>query len=109
MVDGLLQRGYASAQRDSADARRLNVALTPAGQRYAAAVTSVISSLNAELAARVDESQLAAADVVLRAAIVGEAGQRRAQRLVRPPACGTCRSRIAKPSRCGVNRCRCGQ
>jgi hypothetical protein len=50
-----------------------------------AAITSVISSLNAELAARVDESQLAAADVVLRAAIVGESGQRRAQRLVRPP------------------------
>jgi DNA-binding MarR family transcriptional regulator len=85
VVDGLLERGYASTQRDSADARRLNVALTSAGQRYATAITGVISELNAELAARVDESQLAATDVVLRAAIVGESGQRRPQRLVRPP------------------------
>lgn len=85
VADGLVLRGYASTQRDPADARRLNVVLTPAGQRYAAALILVINSLNAELAARVDQSQLAAADAVLRAAIVGEPGQRRAQRLVRPP------------------------
>jgi hypothetical protein len=59
--------------------------LTPAGRRYAAAVVEVIGALNAELADRVDRSQLAAADAVLRAAIAGEQDQQRALRLVRPP------------------------
>jgi DNA-binding MarR family transcriptional regulator len=85
VADGLEQRGYASTERDAADARRLNIVLTPAGRRYAAAVVEVIGALNAELADRVDRSQLAAADAVLRAAIAGEQDQQRALRLVRPP------------------------
>jgi hypothetical protein len=59
--------------------------LTHTGQRYAAAVVEVIRTLNTELADRVDKSQLAAADAVLRAAIADEAGRQRAQGLVRPP------------------------
>jgi DNA-binding MarR family transcriptional regulator len=85
VADALEQRGYARTERDAADARRVNIVLTPAGLAYAAAVVEVISVLNAELCDRVEASQLAAADVVLRAAIADEQGRRRAQRLVRPP------------------------
>jgi DNA-binding MarR family transcriptional regulator len=85
VADGLEQRGYASTVRDLADARRVNIALTPAGQRYAAAIVAIIRALNAELSARVDRAQLIAADAVLRAAIADEPGRQRAQRLVRPP------------------------
>jgi|SRR5271165_2669678 len=85
VVDGLEQRGYAGTVRDAADGRRLNIVLTPAGELYATAVVDVIRALNAELSDRVDTSQLAAADAVLRAAIADEHGRRRAQRLVRPP------------------------
>ncbi len=88
VADGLEQRGYASTERDASDGRRVNIVLTPAGQRYAAAVVGVIRALNAELGERVDPAQLAAADAVLRAAIADEPGRRRAERLVRPPASG---------------------
>jgi DNA-binding MarR family transcriptional regulator len=89
LATGLEQRGYASTVRDPADGRRVNVALTPAGQRYATAVVEVIMALNTELADRVDPAQLVAADAVLRAAIAGGRGRRRSQRLVRPPAGAT--------------------
>ena len=85
VADGLEQRGYARTERDAEDSRRLNVVLTPAGRRYAAAVVDVIEALNLELSQRVDRAQLAAADAVLRASIAEQHARRRADRLVRPP------------------------
>lgn len=66
---GLEERGYATSSPDPQDARKLNVALTPAGRDYAEAITQVIDTLNQALAARVQPGHLAAADTVLRAAI----------------------------------------
>jgi hypothetical protein len=61
VADGLQQRGYATAERDSLDSRQLNITLTPAGQDYARAVIAVIEELNQEVRHRVDPGQLAAA------------------------------------------------
>jgi len=87
-VDGLEQRGYATASRDPGDARQLNVALTPAGWNYAQAITSVVAELNREVSRRTDPAQLAAADAVLRAALFDDSARQRASRLSRPPSPG---------------------
>lgn len=85
VADSLEQRGYARAERDESDSRRLNIVLTPLGEAYAGAIVAVIRELNAELAGRVDASQLAAADVVLRAVFATGAERQYARRAVRPP------------------------
>jgi DNA-binding MarR family transcriptional regulator len=85
VADGLRQRGYATAEKNSRDSRQLNITLTPAGQDYARAVMAVIEELNQEVRHRVDPGQLAAADAVLRAALFDDSTQRRASRLPRPP------------------------
>lgn len=72
VVAGLERRGYVSTERDSTDARRLVVSLTPSGQVYARAVVEVIESVNQELTDRVDSEHLAAARVVLLEVISGE-------------------------------------
>jgi DNA-binding MarR family transcriptional regulator len=69
---GLERRGYATAERDASDARRVNISLTPRGVAYARAVTAVIRQLNLELADAVTAEQLAAVDAVLRAALENE-------------------------------------
>jgi len=84
VADALVQRGYATTERDSADARQLNIVLTPAGEDYARAITAVIEALNHELSARVDPAQLAAADAVLRAALFDDGTRQRASRLPPP-------------------------
>src|SRR6202451_1737975 len=68
VADGLEQRGYATTERDAHDTRQLNVTLTQLGRDYAVAVTAVIEELNRDVAGRVSQDQLSAADTVLRAA-----------------------------------------
>ncbi len=65
----LEQRGYATAERNAADGRRVNIALTDSGVAYARAVIDVIGQLNREIAEAVTPDQLLAADAVLRAAL----------------------------------------
>ena len=84
LIDALEQRGYARTESDRHDRRRVNATLTPAGEAYARAISAVVDQLNRELAARVDGSDLTAADRVLRAAL-DPAGAQRAQALVRRP------------------------
>lgn len=84
VADALVQRGYAITERDPADARQLNVILTPVGQDYARAIRTVIEELNRELGTRVDPAQLAAADAVLRAALFDDSARQRASRLPGP-------------------------
>ncbi len=86
VADGLQQRGFATTSRDPLDSRQINVSLTPAGQQYASAIASVIEELNREVAGRVDQRDLAAADRVLRAALFDQSAQRRAGHLPRPEA-----------------------
>jgi DNA-binding MarR family transcriptional regulator len=86
VADALVQRGYATTERDSRDARQLNVTLTPIGRDYARAVSSVTEELNREVAARVTPAELAAADTVLRAALFGDSATRRASQLPHPRA-----------------------
>jgi len=83
-ADALQQRGSATTRRDPRDSRQLNVALTPAGQDYARAVTAVIDELNREVARRVEPAQLAAADAVLRAVLFDASARQRAAWLPRP-------------------------
>ncbi len=74
---GLEQRGYARVERNRDDARRLDVTLTESGVAYARLVTQTLHRLDAELAARVEPVDLAAAKDVLRAVLAreGEGGQ----------------------------------
>lgn len=85
IADALEQRGYATTQRDSRDTRQLNVTLTPVGRDYARAVIAVTEELNREVAARVSPVQLAAADIVLRAALFDDSARQRASQLLVPP------------------------
>jgi hypothetical protein len=71
--------------RDSRDARQLNVTLTPAGHDYARAVIAVTEGLNREIAGRVSPDQLAAADAVLRAALLDDDTRQRASQVPPPP------------------------
>jgi DNA-binding MarR family transcriptional regulator len=86
VADGLRQRGYATTGRDARDSRQVNVTLTAAGEEYARAVVAVIEDLNREVCQRLDPSQLAAADAVLRAVLFDESARQRADRLPRPSA-----------------------
>jgi DNA-binding MarR family transcriptional regulator len=76
IVEGLEQRNYVTTERDVGDARRLNVALTPAGEAYAWAVVEVINALNGALTERVDREALAGARKALLAVLSGEGGVR---------------------------------
>ena len=71
VVEGLEQRQFATVERDARDGRRMNVLLTPAGERYAGAVVDVLGALDAELTVRVESDALAATRQVLRAVIDG--------------------------------------
>jgi DNA-binding MarR family transcriptional regulator len=83
---GLQQRSYARTERDPADSRKLNIVLTARGEAYAQAIVAVIDELNLELCLRVDPTQLAAADAILRAAIsAGDDDLRAAAQRIRPP------------------------
>ena len=86
VADALEQRGYATTERDSRDARQLNITLTPVGRDYAGAVTAVTEQLNREVAGRVSPAQLAAADAVLRAALFDDHARQRASRIPPPAA-----------------------
>lgn len=81
---GLEERGYAATSPDAQDARKLNIALTPAGRDYAEAIIQVIGTLNQALTARVTPGHLAAADTVLRASIDHD-GLLRIARRIPPP------------------------
>jgi DNA-binding MarR family transcriptional regulator len=49
IVDALVARGYANVERDEHDARRLVIALTNRGRRYARAILAVIDEMNSEV------------------------------------------------------------
>jgi DNA-binding MarR family transcriptional regulator len=65
IVEGLEQRRFVTTERDTTDARRLMVSLTPAGAAYARAVVEVIDTLNREVTGQVTGADLAAARRVL--------------------------------------------
>ncbi len=75
IVEGLEQRNYVRTERDTGDARRLNVVLTPAGEAYAQSVVEVIDALNRTLTERVDPDALVAAREVLLAVLAGESSR----------------------------------
>lgn len=85
LAEVLEQRGLARTERDKADSRKLNVVLTATGVAYAEAVIEVLQALNREVVQRVDSKELAAADVVLRAAITDPDIRKRADGVQRPP------------------------
>jgi len=76
IVEGLEQRGFVTTGRDTADARRVIVSLTPPGEAYARSVVEVVETLNRALTRQVDPDDLAAARGVLLAVIAGEGGGR---------------------------------
>lgn len=84
LTDGLERRGYVQTEQDHLDSRRRNIRLTPEGEAYARAVIDVIHALNQELAERVEQDQLLAADAVLRAALDDNTRARADQLLTRP-------------------------
>jgi len=86
VADGLCQRGYATIERDTGDARQLKVTLSAAGHEYARAVIAVIEQLNREVMSRTDAAELSAADAVLRAAMFDDSSRQRAAWLPPPPA-----------------------
>ena len=86
VADGLHQRGFATIQRDSADARQLNVGLSPAGLAFTEAVVAVLEELNREIARRADPAQLTAADAVLRLVMLDDSTRQRADHIPAPPA-----------------------
>jgi DNA-binding MarR family transcriptional regulator len=86
VADGLERRGFATMARDSEDGRQIKVSLTKDGEAYAKSVTIVIERLNRDLATRVDRSDLAAADTVLRAVLLDDHTQRLAEYLSHPAA-----------------------
>jgi DNA-binding MarR family transcriptional regulator len=65
VVDGLVEREFATFQRDAHDARRRTIALTKKGRDYAQAVVDIIHVLNADLAEKIDPELLVAATTVL--------------------------------------------
>lgn len=65
VVDGLERRGFAATERDAADARRLNVVLTTMGAAYATEVVAVLASLNDDVEARLEPSEVQVARTVL--------------------------------------------
>jgi DNA-binding MarR family transcriptional regulator len=65
VVTGLNERGYATLEPDSRDARRRRVILTPLGHAYAEAVLDTVNALNREVSEKVSPEELAAAVSVL--------------------------------------------
>jgi DNA-binding MarR family transcriptional regulator len=84
-VTGLEQRGHVVTVRDASDARQVNVALTPRGDRYARAIEEAIDALDRRLEGRIEPAQLLAADAVLRASLPDQDAREQAMRLVPPP------------------------
>ncbi|MGO9962773.1 MAG: MarR family winged helix-turn-helix transcriptional regulator [Acidimicrobiales bacterium] len=85
LASGLARRGYARAERDARDSRRINIVLTPAGRVYAKSVVEVLATLNRELSARVDPVQLAVAEAVLRTVIAADRSLAEVTASVRAP------------------------
>lgn len=88
VADNLQRRGYATTERNQRDMRQLDVTLTAAGRDYTLAIIAVIMELNREVAKRTNPEQLAAADLVLRAALFDESARQRAGRILPPAASG---------------------
>lgn len=65
VVSGLVERDYAVVTPSTQDSRRRNVALTPKGREYCAAVVATLHALNDEVTAHVDADQFTAAYSVL--------------------------------------------
>jgi DNA-binding MarR family transcriptional regulator len=65
VVDGLVERSFATIHSDRADARRRIVELTPKGHSYARTVIDALHDLNVELGEKIDHGQLDAALSVL--------------------------------------------
>lgn len=84
LVDALARRGYARAEPDPRDRRRVTAVLTPTGEQYARAIIAVARELNGAIAARVAGDDLRAADRVLRA-VLDPVDTPRADALVRRP------------------------
>ena len=65
VVTGLVERGYATLESDTRDARRRHVILTAQGRAYADAVLDTVNALNAEVTEKVSAEDLAGAVSVL--------------------------------------------
>lgn len=65
VVEGLVERNFATMQSDRDDARRRVVELTNQGRAYAQTVVSAVHTLNDELGEKIDREQLGAALSVL--------------------------------------------
>jgi DNA-binding MarR family transcriptional regulator len=83
VVDSLERRGYATTERDGADARRLNVVLTSNGAAYADAVVAAVVSLNRDFESHVDPARMEAAREVLLAVLTRYAPEDPPRRPVR--------------------------
>jgi DNA-binding MarR family transcriptional regulator len=65
VVTGLVERGYATLESDSHDARRRHVVLTEVGRAYADAIVDTVNALNSEVTEKISPDELAAAVSVL--------------------------------------------
>ena len=65
VVEGLVERNFATIQSDRADARRRIVELTNKGRAYAQAVVGAVHNLNEELGQKIDHEKLGTALSVL--------------------------------------------
>jgi DNA-binding MarR family transcriptional regulator len=65
VVDGLVERNFATVQTDPVDARRRTVELSTRGRDYAAVVITTVHELNADVSRGVDPEHLATAVSVL--------------------------------------------
>lgn len=65
VVNGLVERDYATVVASTEDSRRRIVELTPRGREYLDAVVTTLRTLNDEVVANVDAHELAAAYSVL--------------------------------------------
>jgi DNA-binding MarR family transcriptional regulator len=84
VADGLERRGLATTERDEHDSRQMNVHLTHQGDAYAEAVIAVVDQLNEHLRHRINRTDLAAADRVLRATLADDHTRAMAEHLPRP-------------------------
>jgi DNA-binding MarR family transcriptional regulator len=65
VIAGLVERGYATIESDSRDARRRHVILTSRGRAYADAVVDTVNALNREVTEKVSTEDLVGAISVL--------------------------------------------
>jgi DNA-binding MarR family transcriptional regulator len=86
LTDGLVERGYATFGTDPDDARRTLVVLTPSGRSYGRAIWAAQDALNETVRSRVNETDLAAADAVLRAVFPDDKARQQADERLPPPA-----------------------